>query len=432
MDADSASARRAHLLDGMQELFLSANIACALGYALSFYISHNAILEPPQNDSSYYFLRGAVRVNDLLHLGATSAVSTEAVARRDSIIWNHLAIATTFVVTICAATALLLLLVRAFGIRSRYPSAFRRAAALVALFAAPSGHVLVLLATWNWPSGLDMVSPSPDHSLQTFLVSALIAEVTGLAALFAIRRKRGLSRTASVFFLLLHSAFWGAFLFSALPVYLREARILYLVHVALWLAPSAGAALLLYVWPTASASRDSETTNRIRKWTLIPAALGVIALLVIWMPHRDHSPSQPKDLQSAVIELSRGYCFGSCPVYMIRLHGDGDMEFIGKQSVRVEGTQTAKLSPGQFLQAMEILNRAHFASLDDRAFSWCFDTPTVSVAVSMDGYSKLVSSDAGCVGAKSGVQARFVQATEDFEKLVGTERWVRCEGHRCR
>src|SRR5579864_5195824 len=159
----SASASRAHLLGRLQVLFFSANIACAVGYALSLYISHNAILQPSQNDSSYDFLRGALRVSDLLHLGATTAVSTVAVARHDSFIWNRLAIGIAFVVTICAATALLFLLVSAFRVRSRYQSAFRRAAGLAALFAAPACYVLVLVATWNWPSGLDPISPASNH-----------------------------------------------------------------------------------------------------------------------------------------------------------------------------------------------------------------------------------------------------------------------------
>jgi hypothetical protein len=145
------------------------------------------------------------------------------------------------------------------------------------------------------------------------------------------------------------------------------------------------------------------------------------------------------DLRASVIELSRGPCFGNCPVYTVTISGAGDVEFEGKEwlfegNKRVEGDdkQVAKITAEEFASVIAALNRAHFSDLDDRAFSWCFDTPTVAVTVSNGAWTRRVASDSYCAGARSGVQARFVEAAADIEKIVGTDRWVLCNGHRCR
>lgn len=72
--------------------------------------------------------------------------------------------------------------------------------------------------------------------------------------------------------------------------------------------------------------------------------------------------------------------------------------------------------------------RAHFWSLEDRAFAWCFDSDSVSITVSMDGETKRVVSDGGCIGAKSGLQARFVQSAAEIDSMVGSDKGVSCSG----
>lgn len=110
---------------------------------------------------------------------------------------------------------------------------------------------------------------------------------------------------------------------------------------------------------------------------------------------------------------------GSCPVYVVTVHGNGDVEYVGTRFVRTKGLQKTKVKPEQVAQMLDVLGRASLFALKDRAFSWCFDTPRVSVSVSTDGHGKRVSSDASCSGAKSGLQARFVQAADQIDKIFG-------------
>jgi Domain of unknown function (DUF6438) len=410
---------------GLNEVLLSANIAIAVGYALSVYLARGFATWPPQNDSGYYFLRGAVRVSDLLHQGATNAVSTDGVARTGlPIQWNRLAIETTFVISLISVAALVLLLVRVCVRGSSDTVMFRRIAAAVAVFAAPLGCLLALKLTWDWPSSFEPAA-LPLERVLAFAVFA--GELLGFFVLLLVHRKRAVSRWVSPTLLLLHFVFWGWFLLPNLLLHLRGSPALDLFHLALWFVPSAGALVLLYVGSGDKESTADVDAPGLGNWTLAGAVLALAALLVIWMP-MIHPSMPPKDLKSVVVELSRGTCFGSCPAYTIIIHGDGTVEYEGKAFVKVAGRQTSTLSSEKLAEVLQRLDQAQFFALDDRAFAWCFDTPSVSVKVFMDGRTKRVSSDAGCAGAKPGLQDAFVQAVDDIDKIVGSERWVRCQG----
>jgi hypothetical protein len=428
MDGDGSThfwAGRDRLLGGLQDVFFSANVACALGYALALYLARSAGAWPPHDDAGYYFLKGVARVSDLLHLGSEDAVSTGAVARGPSISWNRFAIETTFLTSLYSVTALVLLLTR--GSRRGWGTGviFRRISGMVALFGAPVCCLLVLLLTARWTTDFT------DASLlfqRWFLFDILAGESVGVLILFVFGRRRAISGWTMGVLLTLHFGFWGLVLYPDVLIYMRGFPAFYFLHLILWLIPSAGTAWLLYV----RAGRDSASVQgpdrRFASWTIALAVLGTVTLLVIWVPGRDH-PVRAKDMKSAEVEMSRGPCFGSCPAYIVTIHGDGSVEYVGKMFARRD-RQTDSVGGEGFARMLQELEQVHFFALDDRAFSWCFDTPSVSVTVSLDGRSKRVVSDAGCTGAPSGVQAAFVRATDDIDKIVGSERWVRCDG-RC-
>ena len=279
-----------------------------------------------------------------------------------------------------------------------------------------------------WPSGLEPGEGPSTNAFFWFLFSVFVSELAIFFVLALVSRKHAISGWASGFLILLHSVFWGFFLFPSLPIYPRETRTLYLIHVTLWLIPSMGAAWLLYVWPGPAAVTEESGKKRVGIWTLIVALVGVAALLVVWLPGKSHVMARTKDLNSAVIVLSRGTCFGTCPAYTISIHGDGAIEYMGERFVKVSGKQTASITRNDLMKILQRLDEAHFFALDDRAFAWCFDTSSVSIAVSVDGRAKSVVSDAVCTGAKSGVQDEFVTTADEIDKIVDSQRWVRCAG----
>src|SRR5690348_7355757 len=73
----------------LHEFTFSLSIASAFGYALLVYASRNQASWTPTNDSTYYFLRSAFRINDLLRLPSANSVSTSAVAREYPSRWSQ-------------------------------------------------------------------------------------------------------------------------------------------------------------------------------------------------------------------------------------------------------------------------------------------------------------------------------------------------------
>src|SRR5258708_38346736 len=96
----------------IHEFAFSVNIASAFGYALLVYVSTNQASTTPANDSIYYFLRSAFRINDFLHLPSTNSVSTRTVAREFASRWSQIGDELLILVSIFCVAALFLLLLR--------------------------------------------------------------------------------------------------------------------------------------------------------------------------------------------------------------------------------------------------------------------------------------------------------------------------------
>jgi hypothetical protein len=96
--------------------------------------------------------------------------------------------------------------------------------------------------------------------------------------------------------------------------------------------------------------------------------------------------------------------------------------------VGVPGSQTITINREQVIKVVQSLDRVRFFALEDRAFMWCFDTGSVTVTVSGDGTTKRVASDDSCTGAKSGLQAQFVKSAAEIDTIVGSNRWIDCDG----
>jgi Domain of unknown function (DUF6438) len=176
--------------------------------------------------------------------------------------------------------------------------------------------------------------------------------------------------------------------------------------------------------------RRSRATNP--AWFLLLAPLVLAA--VVWRPALNVDLSHPRDLKSVTVELSRGPCFGHCPVYTIIVRGDGQVEYAGHerwQGHTVETTKSGTIAQDQVVQILRALDQVEFMTLDGRAFDWAYDTPSVGVRVSVDGKIKEVVSDSAVVGPPKGRQAQFVEAADKIATVLDPTNWSKCQGE-CR
>src|SRR5436190_23593718 len=73
------------------------------------------------------------------------------------------------------------------------------------------------------------------------------------------------------------------------------------------------------------------------------------------------------------ITLERTACFGPCPVYAVRITGDGRVEYTGKQMVRVVGSATAQISRVAVRDLADKFIKMGYFELDNAYYSWNSD-----------------------------------------------------------
>jgi hypothetical protein len=416
---------RGDRIRSFQEIMFSANIATALGYAALLYISNNENGWSAANDAGYYFLRSAFKLNDVLRLRSISAVSTDRVAREFPNRWSQVGSEVSTLLAVFALAVLLLSMLRLIGGSRTYEVLLGRVGCATALFAMPAFALYVEKLKLNWASSGNAVGATAFWRSPT--LDVLLGGILCLGLIVFIFRNRAISTWTLSTLLFLHYGFWVSVLWPKIEISVYS---LFVPYTLLLVFPLSGVAWLLYFkrMPVqAGQTRERETTGM---WTSVASIVAIAAVLIVWLPRRGTLSNPPLDINSLTIQMSRGPCFGSCPSYTITIQGNGLVEYVGARNVRVRGTQTAAVSRERAIEILHVLDRSQFAALEDRAFSWCFDTSSVGVSVFVDGKKKRVVSDGNCFGAKSGHQAQFVRAVDEIEKLVGSDRWVKCDG-RC-
>jgi hypothetical protein len=92
-------------------------------------------------------------------------------------------------------------------------------------------------------------------------------------------------------------------------------------------------------------------------------------------PPSNTTPATPEN-GDIVASLSRGGCYGDCPIYTVTLHRDGTVDYDGEQYVKVTGKQTGHVDATAIEKLEAQFAKAGFADLKD-AYSEedCTDLP---------------------------------------------------------
>lgn len=132
--------------------------------------------------------------------------------------------------------------------------------------------------------------------------------------------------------------------------------------------------------------------------------------------------SVPDDL---VIKLERTPCFGPCPVYSVTIDATGNVTYDGVKFVRVEGRQSARISPSRVAALLETAERIGFFGLQDQyrtvrnpdgTVTIVSDLPTTFVTITRGGRSKRVEN---YLGAPAGLK----ELEQQIDEAAGITRW---------
>lgn len=127
------------------------------------------------------------------------------------------------------------------------------------------------------------------------------------------------------------------------------------------------------------------------------------------------------DWNSLRITLSRGACYGTCPIYEIAIHGDGTVLYEGKAYVETQGKKNAKISHAALVQLVDAFRKADYFSLADKYVSGVTDHPRYVTSISFDGVSKSVLD---YVGREVGMPVGVSEVEAAIDRLSGASQWI--------
>jgi len=81
------------------------------------------------------------------------------------------------------------------------------------------------------------------------------------------------------------------------------------------------------------------------------------------------------------ISMQRTACFGTCPVYTVRLFEDGLVQYTGTQFVKVAGTRSWRIDPGAVRALVGEIDKAGFFAMKDEYTAPVTDHATTYVTV---------------------------------------------------
>jgi hypothetical protein len=136
--------------------------------------------------------------------------------------------------------------------------------------------------------------------------------------------------------------------------------------------------------------------------------------------------AQPPVALDAEITLERTACFGTCPVYSVRITGDGDVEYVGKDYVRVVGPARRRISVAAVRQLLDMVERAGYFEMEPEyrfltgpngARGVVTDLPTTTTSVRIGERRHRIVDYAWAPDALRDVERAI-------DRTAGTARWI--------
>jgi TonB family protein len=111
------------------------------------------------------------------------------------------------------------------------------------------------------------------------------------------------------------------------------------------------------------------------KWTKVPMVDGLdhpltvnvdVDFKIVPPPLSPATFPEATNPESVVVTMERQGCNGRCPVYRLKVHGDGLVEYEGYVYVHSKGKRRGRISPADIDQLLADFRNANYFSLDDK------------------------------------------------------------------
>jgi hypothetical protein len=131
------------------------------------------------------------------------------------------------------------------------------------------------------------------------------------------------------------------------------------------------------------------------------------------------------ELKTVVVRMERTHCLGTCPAYILTIHGDGRVEYVDKENKEVAPPKQGSITPSAVKTLVAEFARVKFLSLPDYLLQkcpcrQCTDLPSAITEIDVRGITHRVRHDHGCGCAP---KALFELETA-IDKAANTEQWT--------
>jgi hypothetical protein len=130
-------------------------------------------------------------------------------------------------------------------------------------------------------------------------------------------------------------------------------------------------------------------------------------------------PASPEGVP-LLAALQRGSCYGSCPVYSVRIFEDGTTIYRGDWHVRVRGGRVTHLSSAELEALRGAFRRSDFLGMKYRCNYDHTDDSSARVFFTDAGKARIISHYHGCAGVPAGL----TELENEIDRIAGTERWT--------
>ena len=135
----------------------------------------------------------------------------------------------------------------------------------------------------------------------------------------------------------------------------------------------------------------------------------------------DKPSPPPVTHEDLVIQLERTACFGKCPVYSLKIKGDGTVIYSGVQFVKITGIQEAKISMDAVDQLLMEFEKADYFSLNDSYTKFGkSDMPSANTSITIGGVTKEVKHYLG----DSSAPKQLTELENKIDEIVNSSQWI--------
>jgi hypothetical protein len=117
------------------------------------------------------------------------------------------------------------------------------------------------------------------------------------------------------------------------------------------------------------------------------------------------------------VKMERRACFGACPVYTVKVYGNGNVEYSGVKFVRVTGQQNKQISTAEAARLYKAAEEIKIFDLQDEYTANITDLPSTNLTITYNNRTKKIHD-------YYGAPAELTEFEKLVDEVADTDEWI--------